>query len=84
MGSAFQIDKKIVRTEIGVLLRLSHPNIVSTAPRHGSLPIGVPALGANGRVATFLNPPPYNPVFRSPPCPTAPCSVPISSFPFEF
>lgn len=24
-----QIDKKIVRTEIGVLLRLSHPNIVS-------------------------------------------------------
>lgn len=25
----FQIDKKIVRTEIGVLLRLSHPNIVS-------------------------------------------------------
>lgn len=25
-----QIDKKIVRTEIGVLLRLSHPNIVST------------------------------------------------------
>lgn len=28
-GSAFQIDKKIVRTEIGVLLRLSHPNIVS-------------------------------------------------------
>lgn len=29
MGSAPQIDKKIVRTEIGVLLRLSHPNIVS-------------------------------------------------------
>lgn len=27
--SVFQIDKKIVRTEIGVLLRLSHPNIVS-------------------------------------------------------
>lgn len=26
-----QIDKKIVRTEIGVLLRLSHPNIVSKA-----------------------------------------------------
>ncbi|KAK0150576.1 Calcium/calmodulin-dependent protein kinase type IV [Merluccius polli] len=24
----FQIDKKIVRTEIGVLLRLSHPNII--------------------------------------------------------
>uniref|UniRef100_A0A5F9C0Q2 Protein kinase domain-containing protein n=1 Tax=Oryctolagus cuniculus TaxID=9986 RepID=A0A5F9C0Q2_RABIT len=23
------VDKKIVRTEIGVLLRLSHPNIVS-------------------------------------------------------
>lgn len=23
-----QVDKKIVRTEIGVLLRLSHPNIV--------------------------------------------------------
>lgn len=33
MGSAFQIDKKIVRTEIGVLLRLSHPNIVSMRPR---------------------------------------------------
>lgn len=84
MGSAFQIDKKIVRTEIGVLLRLSHPNIVSTAPRHGSLPMGVPALGAKGRVAMSLNPPPHNPVPRSPPCPTAPCSVPISSFPFEF
>jgi len=26
-----QVDKKIVRTEIGVLLRLSHPNIVSLA-----------------------------------------------------
>lgn len=26
--SSTQIDKKIVRTEIGVLLRLSHPNIV--------------------------------------------------------
>lgn len=25
----FQIDRKIVRTEIGVLLRLSHPHIVS-------------------------------------------------------
>ncbi|XP_042747597.1 calcium/calmodulin-dependent protein kinase type IV-like, partial [Lagopus leucura] len=27
------IDKKIVRTEIGVLLRLSHPNIVSRRPQ---------------------------------------------------
>lgn len=33
--SAFnQIDKKIVRTEIGVLLRLSHPNIVSSVTFH--------------------------------------------------
>lgn len=31
-GCASQIDKKIVRTEIGVLLRLSHPNIVSRTP----------------------------------------------------
>lgn len=29
--AALQVDKKIVRTEIGVLLRLSHPNIVSKA-----------------------------------------------------
>lgn len=29
-----QIDKKIVRTEIGVLLRLSHPNIVSKVTFH--------------------------------------------------
>lgn len=29
LGLFSQVDKKIVRTEIGVLLRLSHPNIVS-------------------------------------------------------
>lgn len=41
-GSAFQIDKKIVRTEIGVLLRLSHPNIVSRRPQcpHPSMALG--------------------------------------------
>lgn len=67
MGFAPQIDKKIVRTEIGVLLRLSHPNIVSRTlvtrlpPPFGWGPgllgLGLPSAqpGAEGRAGMSLS-----------------------------